>query len=204
MYLKTLVILVISQLQLSFKCSTTYPSSTLETQQEESKHQNEYNSSVTDLKQCIDRLKSDYKLLALENQTLQEMLEKGMNRNRESKSYDRQNLSENRVYSRSQINPYESLPLESAQKLESLERSNQRYYSLRRTEERKRYTPQCIGSKSPVAVHQLQARNLRNMDEAYYASQSPVLQQSIAHSAAENRRSKVSLNSNLAWIPNPF
>lgn len=178
----------------------------VETEQEDSKNNNEHTSTVADLKQTIDRLKSDYKLLALENQTLQEVLEKekGMSRQRASKSYDRQNVSENRAYSRSQINPYESLPIDNDQKLEEIERSGQRYYSLRRTEERKRYTPYCANPKSPISTHELQARNLRNIDEVYYASQSPILQQSITNSAAENRRSKGSLNSNLAWIPNPF
>lgn len=50
---------------------------TLHTEYEEYKsHYNEYYSSMGNLKKCLDQLKSDYKLLSLENETLQKLLER--------------------------------------------------------------------------------------------------------------------------------
>lgn len=47
---------------------------------EEYKHNyEEYQGSVKSLKQCLDKIRSDYRLLSIENATLQRLLEKEKN-----------------------------------------------------------------------------------------------------------------------------
>jgi regulator of replication initiation timing len=173
---------------------------------------NDYQLDVGSLKKCLDKLRSDYKLLSLENETLQKLLEKEKNirSGRRNQTYERRNSYERepntvQQMARSKINPYESLPVEKDALLEP-ENSNSayhEYFSVRGGKKRAQYTPNrpnvYLRTKSPEIVYELRKKDIKYQEEINLDTQSPVLGRAVHKSDNEGGFSVSS-----SWIQNPF
>jgi len=187
----------------------------IHTEYEEYKdHYNDYNLSTNNLKQWLERLKSDYKLLSLENTTLQELLqkEKTINKNSQSQSYDKRqgsNRKDNSVdmFSKSQVTPY--VPLKPEERHFTIEQETEdprRHYSVTRALRSSKFSPKRHETlEQEDDCYQLNfKRDQENDERQYFTSQSPVLQHGVPRSVGSNRGSKFSLNSNSPWLKTPF
>lgn len=191
-------------------------------------HYNEYYSSMGNLKKCLDQLKSDYKLLSLENETLQKLLERNKRKilfvnhlgnlniddnargGRKYQSYERLNSFDReprtaKQIARGGINPYESLNSDKdpIQESGSSNGIHNQYFSVRRGKPITPYTPSRTGAyhrtKSPEDVYQLRKREIKHHEEVNLDSQSPILNSSVHRSVNKNGYSINSL-----CIQNPF
>ena len=179
---------------------------TIQTEYEEYKHN--YNFSVTDLKTTLKKLKSDYKLLNLENSTLQELLAKEKQQKDKNALWkngiSRQSHHSSRGLRRSQINWYESLPIEMCENLEDGNNQRQRYNSVRRKEFRGPYTPNRVETQSSNDDYEINERKLNSGEDINMTSQSPVLYKSIPKSENTHERTNFSGQPTSFWIQNPF
>jgi hypothetical protein len=182
---------------------------TMQTEYEEWRKEWEGNGKSTrELKRWLDRIKSDYKLLQLENTTLQEMIEKEKQSNRQfqSQSFERNEHMERKghsvnAFSRSQVTP--QMPLRGQRYLFDTETTEEpKYFSVRRSS-RKTETSLQNPYVEEEDVYQLNSRNNKE-DDKNYTSQSPILPHGIHNSESSNRGSKFSLNSIVPWAKVPF
>ncbi|CAI2380880.1 unnamed protein product [Moneuplotes crassus] len=195
---------------------------TLQTEYEEYKNDyNEFTMSVQELRAALGKLKSDYKLLSLENSTLQDVLakEKDLNKkNFDMRSSQREEVagSDQRVRA-SYINPYESLPVDNCPHLDYEDNTkNYRYSSVKRKNMRGPYTPSTLLEIDVNNVDRKRYRGdtlspsqsshnvkLNFGDEINLDSQSPILYYSFPKSGKENENGRTS-HSQVPWIQTPF
>ena len=179
---------------------------TLQTEYDE--YKKEYNDNIVsseELRLALNKLKNEYKLLTLENTTLLDLMaqEKNSKRRNLSCEPDERNNLRIKEFSNSEMNPYDSLPVDQDPMFESEISQQNKYHSVRREKIRAPYTPNVVGPMSPNNEKYNVAKLNLQQDVNLY-SQSPILHCSIPKSDGGNRRSKFSVNSSAAWIQTPF
>lgn len=159
----------------------------------------EYQQSVKSLKQWLDKVKSDYHLLSIENSTLQRLLEKEKNMQSKYRHRSIENVNNSNCifeslsqFSKSQINQFESLPAELPISIDKPK--EQKYRSVRNTEERKRKESDHLLIQESKDPYQLNIRTSVKFPISKELN-SPNEQSMILNQSEKSRGSKFSIHS---------